>query len=227
MRAPLRLAVIASLASLAGWSTVAQEAKDAKATPAAKEQAAEGKDFSVEGHYLEACSCRPPCPCELTGVMMGCKGVGAYQFDKGSYDGEDFSGTRIAYSLYIGEAVHIYIDAPDAKKRAAVEKFGRAFLKAFGPIKGVHESKVEIAGKDGSYTLKVDGGKTMACVTEPVLGGDKKTPIVHSNTHDVVNRTMYQGTCVSCTYAEGEMKITLEKGRNAYFNQGMKATGKV
>lgn len=220
-----RCFLVAIAAILVATPTFAQQPK-ARPTPA-PEPAAEGKDFAVEGHYLEACSCRPPCPCELTGAMMGCKGVGAYQFDKASYDGEDFSGTRLAYSLYLGESVHLYLDAADAKKRAALEKFARAFLAGFGPVKGVHEAKIEIAGKDGNYTLKVDGGKVMSCTTEPVLGGDKKTPIVHSNTHDVVNRTMYQGVCTSCSYVDGDMKITLDKGRNSYFNPQMKASGKV
>jgi hypothetical protein len=188
---------------------------------------AETKDFSVEGYYVEACSCKAPCPCEMTGASMGCKGVAAFNFEKGTYGGEDFSGTKVALSLYLGESVHLYIDQSDAKKRAAAEKFMRAAFAAFGPVKGVHESKVEISGKDGAYTVKVDGGKVMACTTEPVLGGDKKTPIVHQNTQDVVNPTMYQGQCVSCTYTEGDMKINLDKGKNAYFNQHMKTSGKV
>src|SRR5207253_7644360 len=120
-------------------------------------------------------SCRPPCPCEMIGAEMGCNGVGAYQFDHGKYGGEDFSGTRLAYTLNIGQSVHLYVDAPDAAKRAALEKFGRAALAGFGPILGVHDAKIEITGRDGEYTLKVDGGKTISCTTRPALGGDHKT----------------------------------------------------
>ncbi len=219
---------LAALVLLAGCSTetFAPSDTDSMAAQPAK-AAAPTKDFSIEGYYVEACSCMPPCPCEMTGASMGCKGVGAYQFDKGTYGGEDFSGTRVAYSLYIGESVHLYVDAPDASKRAAAEKFMRVALAGFGPIKGVHEAKVELTGKDGTYTLKVNGGKTMTCTTEPVLGGDHKTPIVHQNTQDALNPTMYQGLCDSCTYTDGDMKVTLEKGRNSYFNQHMKASGKL
>ncbi len=202
----------------------AQPGKDAKKDAAAQPA---GKEFSVDGYYVEACSCKPPCPCELTGANMSCEGVGAYHFDKGKYAGEDFSGTSMAYSLHIGKEVHLYLDAPDAKKKAALEAFSRAALAAFGPVKGVHDAKVGIAGKDGAYTIKVDGGKVMTCTTAPVLGGDKKTPIVHENTLDAVNPVMYQGTCESCVYIQGDNKITLEKGRNAYFNQHMKTNGKV
>src|SRR5262249_41757685 len=106
--------------------------------------------------------------CELTGPDMSCEGVGGYQFDKGQFAGEDFSGTRAAYSLFIGKSVRIYIDAPDAARRAAAEKFLRAALAGFGPIAAVRDAKIEISGKDGTYSLKVDGGKVLACSTEPV-----------------------------------------------------------
>jgi hypothetical protein len=201
--------------------TAAEPARAAERTIAK-----DAKDFSIEGNYVEACSCRAPCPCELVGPNMSCEGVGAYQIDKGTYGGEDISGVRFAYSLYIAKEVHIYLDAP-ADKKAAGEKFARAQLAAFGPCKGVHDAKVEITGKDGAYTAKVDGGKIMTLVTEPMLGGDKKTPVVHSNTMDALNPTMYQAAVVSCTYADGEKKITLEKGRNSYFNQKMKSSGKL
>jgi len=123
--------------------------------------------------------------------------------------------------------VNLYLDAPDAKKRAALEKFARAALAGFGPISSVQDGKVEIAGKDGAYTVKVDGGKVMTCTTEPVLGGDKKTPITHTNTQDAINPVMCQGQCLSATCTHGDKKIELSKGRNAYFNQHMKSNGKV
>jgi len=189
--------------------------------------AKDAKDFSIEGNYVEACSCSAPCPCELIGPDMRCEGLGAYQIDKNTYSGEDISGVRFAYSLYIGKEVHIYLDAPDQAKHASGEKFARAQLAGFGPCKGVHDAKVEIAGKDGSYTVKVDAGKIMTFVTEPILGGDKKTPVVHSNTKDALNPTMYQAVVTSAIYTDGDKKITLDKGRNSYFNQHMKSSGKI
>jgi hypothetical protein len=213
-------------------ASTGQDSKTTAAPPAHAAQPmaaaqADAKDFQIAGHYAEACSCRPPCPCELTGPIMTCKGIGAYQFDQGSYGGQDFSGTRLAYSLYIGEEVQLYIDAPDAHKRAALEAFARAALAPFGPIKGVHDAKVELSGKDGAYTIKVDGGRIMTCTTEPMLGGDHKTPVSHHNTHDLLNPIMYQAVCTSCTYADGAMKIELQKGSNSYFNAHMQASGKV
>jgi len=43
----------------------------------------------------------------------------------------------------------------------------------------------------------------------------------------VLSPTLYQGRCVSCTYADGEHKITIEKGRDSFFNQRIKSSGKV
>jgi hypothetical protein len=215
-------AILAAGCANPGASDLKQDSAPPKA--AAK---ADAKDFKVDGAYVEACSCGAPCPCELVGPEMSCQGVGAYQFDHASYGGEDFSGTKMAYSLHIAKEVRIYLDQPDAKKRAAAEKFCRAMLAGFGPCKGVKDAKIDFGGHDGAYTVKVDGGKTMSLTTEPLLGGDKKTPVVHMNTQDAVNPTMYQGSCVACSYHDGDMKVDLEKGRNSYFNAHMKSEGKI
>jgi hypothetical protein len=221
MTTQFRLAVLGCALLLAACSS------PSGSKAADKEVASAGsRPFTVSGSYLEACSCMPPCECEFTGPEMTCKGIGAYQFDKGTFDGADFSGTRVAYSLYIGKNVKLYVDAPDAAKRAAAEKFAREALKGFGPVSSVRDAKIEITGKDGTYTLKIDGGKTLTCTTEPVLGSDKKA-VAREGSHDVLNPTTYQATCTGATYADGDMKITLDKGKNAYFNQHMMASGKL
>ena len=84
-------------------------------------------DFSVEGMFVDCCACMPPCPCEVTEVAMGCKGVvGAHQISSGKYGGDDLGGVKIAHAKVVGEWVNLYIDAGDEKRRAAAEKFGRA-----------------------------------------------------------------------------------------------------
>lgn len=218
----LAAVVAAGVFAFAGGVAAVQPEK-AKAPEPAKAAA----DFNVEGVFVEACSCRPPCPCELTGVNMPCNGVGAYQIERGKYAGEDLSGAKIAYAVGLGEWVNLYIDAKDDKQRVAAEKFARAVYAAFGPIKEVKAGKIDFAGKDGAYTVTVDGGKIMKCQTEPVLGGDNKTPIGHTNIKNPVNSTVYQGTCVVCTYSDGDKKFTVEKGRNAYFNPKVRGSGKI
>src|SRR5690349_16622823 len=87
--------------------------------------------FSVNGAYLEGCSCGAPCKCELTGIEMGCQGVGAFTFTGGSYDGRSLAGVRTAYATKPGEWVMIYVDAPNTAKRATGEQFMRNMLAAW------------------------------------------------------------------------------------------------
>ena len=189
--------------------------------------AAPKADFSVEGMFVDCCSCPPPCPCELIEVAMGCKGVGAHQIKSGKYAGDDLAGVKIAHAKVVGQWVNLYIDAKDEKQRAAAEKFGRAAFAGFGPIQSVKAAEIEVSSADGKYIVTVDGGKIMKFETEPVLGGDGKTPIGYTNIKNAVNPTVYQGTCVSATYSDGGKQVTVEKGRNSHFNSKLKSSGKI
>ena len=204
-----------------GAPAVRPDKQDPAAPAAAK------ADFSVEGMFVDCCSCRPPCPCEVTEVMKGCRGVGAHQFSSGKYAGDDLVGVKIAHAKVVGEWVNLYIDARDEKQRAVAEKFGRAMFAGFGPIKEVKAAKVEVSGADGKYTVTVDGGKIMRFETEPVLGGDGKTPVGYTNIKNAVNPNVYQGTCVFAAYCDGDKKVTVEKGRNSHFNPRLKSSGKI
>ncbi len=158
---------------------------------------------------------------------MGCKGVGAHQIGSGKYAGDDLASVKIAHAKVVGEWVNLYIDAKDEKQRAAAEKFGRAAFAGFGPIKEVKAAKIEVSGADGTYTVTVDGGKIMKFETEPVLGGDGKTPVGYTNIKNAVNPTVYQGRVVSATYTDGDKQVTVEKGRNSHFNPTLKSSGKI
>jgi hypothetical protein len=187
----------------------------------------ERADFRVEGMFVDCCACLPPCPCELTEVAAGCKGVGVHQISSGHYAGDDLTGVKIAHAKVVGEWVNLYVEARDEKQRATAERFGRAAFAAFGPIREVKAARIEVAGADGHYTVTVDGGKVMRFETKPLLGGDGKTPIGYTNIKNAVNPTVYQGTCVSAAYADGDRKVTLEKGRNSHFNPRLHSSGKL
>ena len=189
-------------------------------------QSASTKDFSAEGVYVEACTCKTTCAGEVTGEPTGCDVVGACRIDKGTYDGKDLAGTTLAFAVDHTDQVHLYLDAPEGDKRSALEAFARATLAALGSVKSVAAAKIDLTGKDGAYTVRVGGGKTMTVATEPVLGGDHKTPVALNNTLNLLNPTLYQGRCTGGMYADGEHRITIEKGRNAFFNAHMKASGK-
>ena len=187
-------------------------------------------DYSVEGQYVEACSCRAPCACELTGdVMKSCEGVGAVEISKGSYKGVDLAGAKIAYALGVGEWVDVYVDAKSPEQAEATKALARAALKDFGPIQAVKDAKIDLTRAGYTYNVMVDGGKTMAFTTEPVMGRDGKTPLAHENVpHNAFNSTLLQGKSVTCSYhGEGKKGFTVDKGRNAYFNDKMKFKGEI
>jgi hypothetical protein len=185
----------------------------------------EKQDFTVDGEYVEGCSCMGVCPCELTGVKSGCQGVGALKLTSGSYMGTDLSDVKIAYATLPGTWVRLYVDASDAQRPAA-EAFGKAVYAPFGKIEAVKPAKIAFEGEDGKYTVSVDGGRTMQLSTVPVMGGDNKTPIAHSNTKDLLNPTFLQGKTVSARYHDGRHSFTL-KDTNSYFNNQMHSSGKV
>jgi len=189
-------------------------------------QASEKQPFSVAGTFVESCSCNAPCPCELVGVEMGCEGVGALSLTSGSYMGKALSDVKIVYATAPGNWVRLYVDAPSPSQREGAEAFGKAYFSGFGKVEAVKAAKVEITGKDGHYTVTVDGGKIMKYVTEPVIGGDGKTPIAHTNTKSMLSPTFLQGKTVSTEYHDGERSISL-KGSNSYFNNQLKSSGKI
>jgi hypothetical protein len=216
----LRLSIVATAILWAAAFSFAQPGK-------APAPAAATAEFTVEGMFVDVCCCPPPCPCELTEVAAGCKGVGVHQIKSGKYAGDDLAGVKIAHAKVVGEWVMLYIDAKDEKQRAAADRFGRAAFGKFGPIKEVKAAKIEIAGADGKYTVTVDGGKIMKFETEPLLGGDGKNPIGYTNIKNAVNPTVYQGLCISATYSDGKQKFTLAKGQNSHFNPKLKSSGKI
>ena len=193
-------------------------------SPAAR---AQGKQsYNVSGTFVEGCSCSAPCPCELTGVMHGCDGVGGMTIASGSYMGTNLAGAKIAYASAPGEWVRLYVDAANPAQQAAANAFAKAAYAPFGPIESVKPAKIGLSGAGGRYTLSVDGGNTMQLSTEPVLGGDNRTPITISNIHDPLHPTVMQGKTVSGTYHDGERSFTL-KDSNSYFTPHMRSKGKI
>jgi hypothetical protein len=159
-------------------------------------------------------------------VPDSCKGVGAIAIVHGDYCGEDISGVRFAYATVLGDWLRLYVDAPDPAKRAAVEKFLRVLCADWGKLESVKDAKIEIEGRGGGYAVKVDGGKTMAFVIAPVIGGDGKTPITHTNTHSAFATIFLQGKSASTTtYNDETRTFEIAAGRNGYFNDKMEGSG--
>jgi hypothetical protein len=198
----------------------------ARALPAAPKMGAAKQAYTASGVFVEGCSCSAPCPCELVDVKKGCEGVGAMTLTSGSYMGTDLAGTKIAYATGPGEWVRLYVDPKNPSQAKAAEAFAKAVYSAFGPIEAVKQAPIAISGKGGRYTLTVDGGKIMKLTTEPVLGGNKRTPIMISNTQDPLHPDVMQGKTVSGSYKDEKHSFEL-KGSNSYFTDRMKSSGKI
>ena len=187
-------------------------------------QAQDKKPFNVKGLYVEGCSCSAPCGCEMTGLEMGCEGVGAVSISSGKYNGVDLSGVKIALGLGAGDWSRAYVQVAKPEQKEAAEAFAKAMASNYGKVEEIKDAKIDITGKDGKYTVKVDDGKIMELNTEPVIGGDNKTPVAHTNTHNALNSTMYQAKSISGTFTDGRHTIKL-KDSNSYFNTKMSKSG--
>ena len=186
--------------------------------------AADKLPFHARGMYVEGCSCSAPCTCQLTGIEPMCQGVNAIVLTGGRYEGVDLAGAKIAFATAAGKWVRLYVDARDSKQHDAAVAFAKAYAKDFGKIEDVKDAKVDVEGKDGKYTLKVDDGKIMSLTTEPVLGGDGRTPLAYSNVHDTLHPTVKQGKTVGGSYNDGGHVFQL-KDSNAYFQDAFNTKG--
>jgi len=189
-------------------------------------QAGEKGEFHTAGLFLDACSCSIPCACDMGSLMHGCHGIGAMTITSGAYKGTDLSGAKLAYATAPGDWIRFYLEPANPQQEAALEEFAKAAFSEYGKVESVKKAGVQVSGKDGHYTLKVDGGKIMDLTTDPVLGLDKKTPIVHGNLFNPLSPTVFQGKIVKGSYSDGERSFKLE-GTNVYFNGHAKAAGKV
>jgi hypothetical protein len=182
--------------------------------------------FDIAGTFVEGCSCTLVCKCNMGQMDHGCQGVGAMTFTSGSYRGVDLSGAKIAYGVAPGGWVRIYTDAQDVKQQEALAALGRAAFSAFGKIEDTRNARIELTGRDGKYTLNVDGGKIMSLSTEPVLGADQKTPFSYHNTLLPLSPTILQGKTLKGSYNDGTHSFTLANS-NSYFNPQAKNSGEL
>ncbi|MBE7547074.1 hypothetical protein KsCSTR_31080 [Candidatus Kuenenia stuttgartiensis] len=180
--------------------------------------------YHIEGVFVEGCSCDIPCPCELISFNMGCQTVAALSLEESIFKGTDLTGVKIAYATKPGEWVRIYVDAKNEEQKQAAIAFAKIICAAYGKIESAGSAKIAFSGKGGNFAVTVDGGKIMVLTTEPVLGGDNATPVMHTNTKSKLNRVFMQGRVVSASFHDGERKFEL-KGSNAYFNTNMKCEG--
>ncbi|UJS16790.1 MAG: DUF1326 domain-containing protein [Candidatus Jettenia sp.] len=182
------------------------------------------KKWSMQGVFVEGCSCKAPCPCELIGLSEGCNAVGVVSLSEGNYMGADLAGAKIAYAVAPSEWVRIYVDGKSDEQREAAIELAKGMFSTFGEIESTSSAHIDMSGMDGSYTVRVNDGKLMQLTTEPVLGGDNKTPITHTNIKNKFILVFMQGRTIFGSFHDGERKFEL-KGGNSYFNNRMESEG--
>ena len=66
------------------------------------------RDWSIEGRYIEYCSCDLGCPCEsMAPPTQGyCTGAVGFQIDKGHCDGVSLDGVKVVATFYFPRAIH-------------------------------------------------------------------------------------------------------------------------
>jgi hypothetical protein len=66
------------------------------------------RDWSIEGRYIEYCSCDLGCPCEsMAPPTRGwCTGAVAFQIDKGHCDAVNLDGVKVVATFYFPRAIH-------------------------------------------------------------------------------------------------------------------------
>ncbi|MGW8180041.1 MAG: DUF1326 domain-containing protein [bacterium] len=182
------------------------------------ESRAQQKPLDLHGIYLEGCTCKVVCSCDLEGAMArGCHVMGVLIIRSGSYEGYQLSNVKIAFAM-TDKWIRIYIQTQDAAQDRIVGEMAREIFAAYGSIESMRDADIDFSGNNGTYSLKVDGGKVMDRNTRPVYGADGKSAVAYTNYPDPLFHTIMQAKVVSGRYTDGGHEFTLE-GTNSFYNQ--------
>ncbi len=184
----------------------------------------EAADAQLSGQYVEGCNCSMPCPCPmLANFKEHCTGAFALVLESALVGSTDFSGVKVAWAGRAGEEIYVYVDAPRPMAETA-RAFARDLFSDFGKILTIRDTRIEVAGGKGKYTLAVDGGRILELVTEPVLGADGRTPIRIVNSLTEWLPTIMQGRTLRGSYRDGTLSFNLSNS-NAFFHDEFRYRG--
>ena len=129
--------------------------------------------WKVEGHYLEACNCKPACPCVfLSPPTEGdCTVLLGWHIDKGNFGGVRLDGLNVGLAVHSPGTMHevkwkaaLYLDdkAGEAQKNALVKIFaGQAgghperLCSFVGEVLGVASVPIEFRKEGKRRRLKI------------------------------------------------------------------------
>lgn len=182
------------------------------------------KPFSIEGVFVEGCSCLGTCTFETAGANPGCRAIGAYRISKGAYAGKSLAGIGVAFVVDANGQVFTYVDAPSGPLRSGGEAFCQAAFKDFGTNLSVGFQSVKITGTAGAFLVQVGPGTVAELKTSPILGGDGKSPVELRNVHGSLYRSLFQAKVVAGSFKVNGHTFSL-KGTSAFYNPHAAASG--
>src|SRR3569832_453437 len=142
--------------------------------------------WTVEGHYMEACTCEATCPCiTLSPPTEGsCTAIVGWQVKRGYYGDVRLDGLNVAAGVYSPGhmkendwSAALYVDdrANDQQRAALTQIFGGSagghparIAEHIAQVKGVHFVPIafETDGKKGSLTV----GTVGVSIWQPIEG---------------------------------------------------------
>ncbi|HSI72041.1 MAG TPA: hypothetical protein VK934_02595 [Fimbriimonas sp.] len=181
--------------------------------------------YSFTGPFVEGCSCGSACSFEISGKLPGCKAVGFFAFDDGTYQGRSLRGGKVAFAAGSTGWLRLYYDGPSSSVRQASRDFIKAALADWGNPEAVEHREITVAGSKGFYIAQVADGKIMELQTEPVMADAR--PIEYKN---IFNKALHPNIMQAKTtlgrFHEGNRAFQLQ-GTNAFFYDKVRAAGKL
>lgn len=153
------------------------------------------KNWHMQGHYLESCTCREVCPCLHLGhpTEGSCTGLVAWHIDEGRYGELSLDGLNVVVALHTPGAmaegnwkVVLYLDAAgDETQREALGRvFGGeagghpAVLASFiAEVLGVESVPIHYETTEGGVRLRL--GETAGAVVHANEGQNGELVTVH------------------------------------------------
>ena len=163
--------------------------------------------WKLNGQYMEACNCKPACPCIFlsTPTEGDCTALVGWHIDQGNFGSTDLSGLNVAMAVYSpGNMVEgkwraaLYVDAraSETQKNSLIQIFGGqagghpARLASFvGEILGVASVPIEYQANGKHRSLRVEASRmptSTPSAAEPKL--KSPWPITRSASRPVIRR---------------------------------------
>jgi hypothetical protein len=200
--------------------------------------------WSLNGSYMEFCSCDPGCGCNFRGIPTSaegnCEALLGMRIEQGSYGGIDLAGTRTAWALWWPGAIHdkggrghVFVDCGTDQQFEALSTIyrgeaGYAFFEIFNSTfvepTAVERATVELTVDGKSSVVRVDSRAegVMEPLRSPVSGEENDVRIVKAGGFIWKDGEIAQGERLKVALPEMGFELS---GRHAVFSTFAWAAG--